>query len=537
MGVLSGHELIARTLRELGLTHVYGVSGTPVYETHAACAMAGLRVIGVRHQQAATLMAGAHNYICGRMVAAVIVSAGPAVTNTATGILVAFDNGWPLLVIGGRRPLHMRHLGSFQELDATAIFRSITKLARIVESTVEIQPALVHAFEIAVSDRPGPVYLDLPEEALQMSAGAAAVTARERPAAGIEPALLDRAAEALRAARRPAVVIGDQLRWSAPFAELAALVERLGAPFVTTPMARGFLPDDHPLCHNASRAHVLSTADAVAVCGARLDWTLRYGAEFARDAKVVLVGTALHASDLNVTPTVTLPGDARSILAGLLARLPERDALSADGVDWPGMLDGRRHAAIAQWTARARPDAPAMTPQRLILELREALPPDAICVVDGNTTLEAAQQLLRSHRPVSRLTPGNNGCMGVGIPFGIGAKLALPERLVVVICGDFAFGLNAMEMETAVRLRVPIIVIVANNDGNGGERFQQKFFGADYPDRVTTLLPGLRYEEIMRTFGGHAECVERPDGFGAAFARAVGSCLPACINVRIDARA
>src|SRR5262249_44629231 len=156
--------------------------------------------------------------------------------NAATGILVAYDNGWPLLVIGGRRPLHMRHLGSFQELDATAIYRPITKLASLVERTAEIQPMLVRAFEIAMSGHPGPVYLDLPEEALQMSANVDQGASPRPHTQTIEPALLDRAADMLQGARRPAVLIGDQLRWSAPFTELAQLVARLDAPFVTTPM-------------------------------------------------------------------------------------------------------------------------------------------------------------------------------------------------------------------------------------------------------------------------------------------------------------
>jgi 2-hydroxyacyl-CoA lyase 1 len=533
----SGHDLIARTLRDLGITHVYGVSGTPVYETHAACASIGLRVIGVRHQQAAALMAAAQNYRCGRMVAAVIVSAGPAVTNAATGILVAHDNGWPLIVIGGRRPLHMRHLGSFQELDATAIYRPITKLACLVERAADLQPTLVRAFEVAMNDRPGPVYLDVPEEALQRFAGDVRTVLPQRQAQAIDPVSIERAADILRESRRPAVVIGDPLRWASPFAELAELVARLGAPFVSTPMANGFLPADHPLCHTISRASVLSTADSIVLCGARLDWTLRFGAEFARDAKVIMIGTAQQPSGLNVAPVVSIPGDARLILGALIGRLARREPPAPDLAAWHDQLAARRQATLAKWTEPGRREALPMTPQRLILGIRDALPRDAICVVDGNTIMETAQQLLPSYTPVSRLTPGNNGCMGTGIPFGIGAKLAAPERVVVVICGDFAFGLNAMEMETAARLRVPIIVIIANNDGNGGVLFQQKFYADDYPDRVTALQPGLRYEAISRTLGGHAEYVEHPSELEPAFARAVASQLPACINVRIDPHA
>lgn len=531
---LSGHELIARSLCELGITHVFGISGTPVRETLAACARRGLRVIGARHQQAATMMAAAQNHACGRLVTAVILSAGPAITNAATGILVCHDNGWPLLVLGGRRPLHMRHLGSFQELDATAVYGPITKLAGLVERTADIPHALVRASGVAMSGRPGPVYLDVAEEALHGTAIAGHPPLPRPQPPPIEPALLDRASELLLSAERPVIIIGDQLRWSAPFAELAELVTLLGTPFVTSPMARGYLPDDHPLCHNAASATALSTADTILVAGARLDWTFRYGAEFARDAKVILIGAEEQQSCLNITPAVAIAGDPKVILSEVMARLIRHVPEPRRRAGWHENLAAKRQATIEKRIALAQRDALPMSAQRLILEIRDFVPREAICVVDGNIIMVAAQQLLPSYLPVSRYTPGHNGCMGTGIPFGIGAKLAFSDRPVVVICGDFAFGLNAMEMETAVRLRVPIIVIIANNDGNGEALLQQKFYGEGYPDRVTMFQPGLRYEEIMRSFGGHAEYCEHPSEIGPAFRRAVASGLPACINVRVD---
>ncbi|MFH0342283.1 MAG: thiamine pyrophosphate-binding protein [Chromatiales bacterium] len=535
-GALNGHDLIARSLRELGVTHVFGISGTPVYETHAACAKAGMRVIGVRHQQAAAMMAAAQNYACGRMVAAVILSAGPAVTNAATGILVAHDNGWPLLVLGGRRPLHMQHLGSFQQLDAIPIFRPITKCACLIEGAAEIPEMLARAFRIAVSGRPGPVYLDVPEEALQKTAIVGQPASSQPKSQTIESALLDHAADILLIAERPALIIGDGLRWSAPFAELGQLVAQLKAPFVTSPMARGFLPDDHPLCHNAARSTVLSTADAIVIAGARLDWTFRYGAEIARDAKMILVGTEECEFGVNVASAVGIAGDAKLILSELLVRLARGEPQAIRNAGWREHLAAKRQETIAKWQAPAQTDVFPMSPQRLILEIRDAIPREAIRVVDGNIIMETAQQLLPSYSPVSRFSPGHNGCMGIGIPFGIGAQLAFPERPVVVISGDFAFGLSAMEMETAVRLRLPVIVIVANNDGNAGLLLQKRFYPEDYPDRVTAFQPGIRYEQIMRAFGGHAESVERPADLRPAFERAIACGVPACINVRVNSQ-
>ncbi|MGH8728229.1 MAG: thiamine pyrophosphate-binding protein [Burkholderiales bacterium] len=533
-GALSGHDLIARTLRELGVSHVYGVSGTPVAETLAECAKSGLRVIGVRHQQAAAMMAVAQNYVSGRLVAAVILSAGPAITNAATGILVAFDNGWPLLVLGGRRPLHMRKMGSFQEFDGIAIFRSITKFAGLIDGPGEIPASLVHAFHVASSDEPGPVYLDVAEEALQKRAVAEQV---DRPpqvrAQPIDPRALDQAAEILANAERPAVIIGDGVRWSQPFVELEQLIVRLDAPFITSPMGRGFLPDDHPLCFNAASSLLLSSADAVFALGTKFDWTFRYGAEIVRDAKLIRFGIDGRYIDLNVKPTVGGVGDIKQSLQQLLSKLGNR--LGKPPVSqWRASLAAKREETFDRWKAPAQRDIRPMTPQHLILEIRDSISRDAICVVDGNVIMQTAQQLLPSHLPVSRLTPGANGCMGIGVPFGIGAKLACPDRRVVVITGDLAFGLNAMEMETAAKLNIPIIVIIANNDGHGGALNQKKFYGEDYPERVTMFQSDIRYDQITRALGGYGEYVEDVERLRPAFERALTSGLPACINVKVD---
>lgn len=166
MTTLDGHTLVARSLRRLGVTHVYCLAGTPIREVFSKCAEVGIRPIGVRHQQAGVMMAIAQNYMTGRLTAVALISAGPAITNAATSILVARDNCWPLVVLGGRRPLDMRGMGSFQELDAVPIFKSLTKWAVLVEKTSQISPYLEQAFHIAVSGRPGPVYLDLPEDVL-----------------------------------------------------------------------------------------------------------------------------------------------------------------------------------------------------------------------------------------------------------------------------------------------------------------------------------------------------------------------------------
>jgi thiamine pyrophosphate-dependent acetolactate synthase large subunit-like protein len=318
------------------------------------------------------------------------------------------------------------------------------------------------------------------------------------------------------------------------------LVDLGEIPFVTSPMGKGYLPDHHPRCYCSVRAAVLSTADVVLCVGARLNWTFRFGAEFAPDAKLIHVD--IHEAEIgkHVQPAVGIVGDAKQVLGQLLAQLElpqwERSG-SREFRDWLDQLDRLRRERANRLASSMQDDRLPMSPQRLVREIREFAPRDTLFVIDGNVILGAAQQGLPSYLPASRLTPGTNGCLGVGVPFAVGAKLALPERPVLALCGDTALGFSAMEMETAVRYRVPVVIVVANNEGNNGSLRQKAFYPEDYPDRVATFPPGIHYEFIMSAFGAHAEYVEEPEQVKPALERAFGSGTAACINVKVDPHA
>lgn len=534
--LVDGHTLVAQGLKQLGITHVYCVSGTPIRETFAKCGTLGMRLIGVRHQQAGVLMATAQNYATGRLSAVSIVSAGPAVTNAATGILVARDNCWPLIALGGRRPLSMKGMGSFQELDAVPIYDSITKWSATVEATGDIPAFLERAFRIAVSERPGPVYLDLPEDVLSGLAVCHDVVCPvfDSPPLPNRNAIL-RAADILLAAKRPAIVIGKGIRWSEPYDELRRLVNDYEIPFITSAMGRGFLPDDHPCCCNDARSSLLSKADAVLFLGARLDWSFRFGGEFAPDVKLIQVDIHALAIGVNRSPTVGIVGDIKEVLQQLLSHMdrsgPERDELAL--ASWRQTLSEERDSKRRRLKSLTDGQSLPMTPHRMLKEIREFLPRDAICILDGNVFMAAAQQVLPAYAPVSRFTAGSNGCLGVGIPFGIGAKVAHPDRLVIVISGDTAIGFNAMDMETAVRHGVAIIIVVVNNEGNCGALMQKAFFPPD-AERLTMFQPDIQYQDIMRAFGGHGEFVDHPEQLKPALERCAAQGRAACINVRVD---
>jgi 2-hydroxyacyl-CoA lyase 1 len=349
-----------------------------------------------------------------------------------------------------------------------------------------------------------------------------------------EQAAVSSAAELLRGAKRPLVIIGKGVRWSAPFDELRQLVENWQMPFITSPMGQGVLPDDHPLCFNVMRTTVQSSCDLVLVLGARLDWTFRYGAELAPDARLIHVDIDPRAHGNTVEPKVALLGDVKVVMQQLLKEMGLPVAREIGGSSWLRTLQEQRRTQLKLLTADMEHDREGpISAQVLVAELKQAIPEDAICVLDGNLILAAAQDGLSSHLPASRFTPGSNGCIGVGVPFGIGAKLSSPQRPVVVICGDTAFSISAMEMETAVRHDIPLVVVVANNDGISGTIKQHTHFPPGH-ERVTMFMPGIRYEQMVEISGGHGEYVDHVDQVRPAMERALASGLPACVHVRVS---
>jgi thiamine pyrophosphate-dependent acetolactate synthase large subunit-like protein len=426
-------------------------------------------------------------------------------------------------------------MGSFQDLDGVPLFKSITKWSALVETTSSLPACLERAATIAVDGRPGPVYLDLPEDVLT---GLAVSTEHESSNQNTSLALdlnaIREAASLLLAARRPALIVGKGIRWSEPYDEINRLVNDYAIPFVTSPMGRGYLPDDHPLCFNQARSALMRQADVVLLVGARLDWSFRFGTEFAANLKLIQIDIEPLEIGVNKAAAVGIVGDAKQVLRRILAEMYDagRGTISDLGT-WHASLAEEREKNRRRLESLMSSDTLPMTPYRMLKEIGECLSRDAVCILDGNIFMAAAQQVLSAYLPASRMTAGGNGCLGVGIPFGIGAKLALPERPVVVITGDAAFGFNCMEMETAVRHGIPIVIVVVNNEGNCGALMQKAFFPED-SERVTVYQPDIQYQQIIGAFGGHAEFVDRPEQLQTALQRGLASGKAACVNVRVD---
>ena len=533
---MDGSTLLAHALQDQGADCIFTVVGGPVIEAVGACGDLGLRPIGTRHEQAAVMMATAYAYVGGGLGVALLAS-GPAVTNGITGVHVAYDNCWPVVVLGGSASRRQSGRMPFQEAPSVALMRPVTKWAMQVDSAERIPELLAMAVRVAHAGRPGPVYLDLPADVLQATVDEdrvqryAKVEPPARPAG--DPAAVARAAELLRSAERPLLLLGKGVRWAEPHQRLTQLVETLGMPFVPSPMGRGYIPDDHPLCMSGARSTALRGADAVLVLGARLNWTFGMGRPFARDARFIHVDIASEEIGLQRETEVGIAGDAGAVVEQLLAALGEQTDGRAES-DWLTTLREARAKNEAALEPLLNADQIPMTHHRLLREVRDALPRDAIISVDGQITLATGRQVLPSYLPASRLNSGANGCMGVGVPFAIGAKLAAPQRPVISINGDCAFGFNGMEMETSLRHDAPVLFLIDNNDGIMGGVLEGRMFSRPHDERVAMYLPGVRYDNIMEAFGGHAAHITDPADVRPAVERALAADRSTCLNVAVD---
>jgi thiamine pyrophosphate-dependent acetolactate synthase large subunit-like protein len=541
---VEGSALVAQAIQREGIEVLFGLAGGPIQDIMGWAPHCGVRPVGVRHEQAATFAAAAYGYVKNQVGVAVL-AAGPGVTNGVTGAHVAYDNCLPLLILGGSGPQKGRGTGTFQETENVPMFKGITKMAVQVDSTARLPEYLAMGFRKARTGRPGPVYLDLPSDVLQG-------TVEEEEACWVSnyytlappmghPDQVKRAAELLVRAERPMLIIGKGVRWSEPTLELRQLVEALSLPFLTSPMGRGFIPDDHPLNFGAARSTMMGHADVIVIVGSRLNWVFGFGRQFPADAKLIHIDIEPEEIGANRGVEVGIIGDAKAVLQQLLAELAGQTAAVA------------QRAAAGPWLATLREqveqnakglaplldsDATPIRTHRLLREVRDIFPRETIYSVDGQLTLASGRQVLGSYTPASRLNSGSNGCMGVGVPFAIGAKLARPEVPVVSINGDCAFGFNAMELETAVRCKLPIVFIVNNNSGIVGSNLEARMgLPEGYGEHVATYPPDIRYDKILEAFGGHTEHVVHPDDIRPALTRAYQATKQgqvACVNVIAD---
>jgi acetolactate synthase-1/2/3 large subunit len=533
---VTGGELVARTLKEAGVGHVFTLCGGHILPIYDGCVTEGIRVIDVRHEQVAAHAADAYARLT-RNVGVAIVTAGPGVTDAVTGVANAHAARSPLLLIGGAAPLGLRGLGALQEMEQVALLRPITKGAFTVAETRQIPEVLTTAIRTALSGRPGPVFVEIPVDLLLTSVEdrLAPIPQRyvHRTAVPADPDAIVRLGHLLSRAERPVIMAGSGVWWDDAAKALAAFAESAGVPVFMNGAGRGTLASDHPLAFAQTRGFALANADFVLVLGAPLDFRLGYGRPptFAEDARVCMIDCDGAELGRNRPLEVGIAAHIGRVLEQLGEILPA--ALPARWEEWRRRLGDTERESRARLTAECRSDAVPISHYRWAAEIARVVTPDTIVIGDGGDVVGCASKIVNLHRPGQWLDPGPFGCLGVGPAFAIAAKLLHPDRRVLLIAGDGALGLNGMDLETAVRFKLPLTCVVGNDGGWGQIRNPQlSFFGEDRA--VATSLPQTRFDLMAQALGGRGVLVTEPDGIAPALERALASDEVWCINVPLD---
>jgi acetolactate synthase-1/2/3 large subunit len=531
---LHGGRLVARALRGYGVTKLFTLSGGHLFSIYDGCRAEGIDLVDVRHEQAAAFAAEGWAKVT-RTPGVCALTAGPGVTNGMSAMASAAQNNSPVLVLGGRAPAFRWGQGSLQEIDHVPFVAPVVKRAATAQSTAEIPGLLDDSIRAAITPHSGPAFVDFP---LDQVFGAAPAPPAPGPlpepwtGAGADTAQIDRAAALLRDAERPVIMAGTGLYWGRGETALAALAEALRIPVFLNGLGRGCLPADHELAYSRARSAALGQADVALVIGVPLDFRLGFGAVFADDAAVIAIDVA--------EPQRPHP---RPLSAELYGALPATLDALRDGAGAPGGRAGAREDWVRSLRAieTERRDSEAgelsddrapLHPMRIYGELAQMLDRDAVVVGDGGDFVSYAGRVVDSYRPGCWLDPGPYGCLGSGPGYALAAKLAHPERQVVLLLGDGAFGFSGMEFDTLARHGVAVVGVIGNN---GIWALEKHPMEAIYGYSVAAdLRPATRYDEVAAALGCHAELVSGPAELRPALERAFANGGPALVNVLTD---
>ena len=533
-----GSDIVAKAMKHEGVKDFFYIMGGPMLAVESAALKLGMRGVDVRHEQAAAMAGFAYSRLLNKPSFCMAAS-GPATTNLVTGIAHAWADCTPVIGLGGAAPVSTWHNETFQDTDQLALFKPITKWADRVHNPRRI-PELIHlAITHAMTGKPGPIYLDLPGDILYQEVDEAEIeypepfdyAKRARPAANASD--IKAVVEALSKAKQPVLVTGSGVQWSEADKEMLAFVEAAGVPFYTTPQGRGVIPEDHKYCYLTSRAAAFRDADLILIVGTRMNYVIGHAAPPRWNTNAKIVRVDVDPFEIASSPRkldIGIVADAK-IAFQQLTEACKGKVTPASFETWRERLRARNAQKVAEAEQQLSTDQSPIHPLRLCKEVRDFIDRDAVLCVDGQETLNYARQAIPQFVARQRINSGAYGTMGVGMPFGIGAKVALPDKQVVVLHGDGSWGMNAMEFDTAVRHKLPILTIISQNGGWTGDPDKNK------PGRD---LGYPRYKKFAECFGGHGEYVEKAEDIRPALERAkkaVAAGKPALVCVVTDWKA
>ncbi|MDR3567030.1 MAG: thiamine pyrophosphate-binding protein [Syntrophobacteraceae bacterium] len=533
MSKVTGGRLVAGFLKAEGIGAIFTLCGGHVMDIYAGCAAEGIRVIDVRHEQSAAHAADAWTRLTG-FPGVGVVTAGPGVTDAVTGVANAFRAQVPMLLIGGQAPVANLRKGALQELGNVEILKPITKFSETVLETGRIPEYMAAALREAYNGRPGPSFLEIPQNVLEGEIEQSAVRdfsryrarGRTRP----DPGDIDMAAALIEKAQRPVILAGTQVWLCRAVESLNRLIEKTGFAAYLNGAARGAVSQESKFLFARSRSYALSRADLVIVAGTPFDFRLGYGDRIGRDARIIQLDLDYSELGRNRAVDVAINADIGSGLEDLYSAVGpgvDRDA-------WRRELRAKEEEIFERDKEFLTSDRVPIHPLRLAAEINDFLSEDSIFIADGGDVVTISANVIKTKKPGKWLDPGPLGTLGVGVPFAIAAKTAFAATEVVTLFGDGAFGLTGFDYDTLIRLNLPMVGIVANNAAWNQVRFLQLARnGPGGPTPASELTP-LRYDRIVEAMGGYGEQVIRPGEIRPALERARASGRPACVNVMVD---
>jgi acetolactate synthase I/II/III large subunit len=535
MAKIHAGQVVARALRAEGVDTVFMLTGGHVLPIIDGCVLEGIRVVDVRHEQAAAHAADAYARLTGRLGVAV-VTAGPGVTDALTGIANAWFANSPVLLLGGRHLTGEDLRGGLQEMDHPRLFGQITRWAETARDPGRLAEYVATAARHAFAGRGGPVFLDVPWDVQAEMVEENAIEwprhyRANRPSAA-DPDTVAEVAAILAGAERPVVFGGTGLRWSRVAGGVPEILDAfatvLQAPVYLNSLARGSLPAAHPLLGNRSRSYAMGKADVVLALGVDWDFRTGFGRKPGGDAAVVHVDAEPGRVGWNRPADVGVVADPGSFLAQLFTH---DGGFGSGPRRWTEevMAEETRKQAAADEASRS--DDSPVHPERFAREVAGFFGDDSIVCADGGDIVSTTAKWLQVSRPGGLLDPGPFGCLGVGAPFAVAAKTLHPDTRVGIVYGDGSFGFNAMEYDTLIRHGLPVVGVIGNDGAWNNIKAVHRML---YPERMVAADLGIRpYEAMVAGLGGYGEFVDEPSEIRPALERAAGSGVPALVNVHI----
>jgi oxalyl-CoA decarboxylase len=535
-----GFNLVLDALQLNGIETIYGVPGIPVTDLGRMAQARGMRVIAFRHEQNAGYAASIAGFLTQKRGVCLTVSA-PGFLNGLNALAHATTNCFPMILISGSSEREVVDLqqGDYEEMDQLAVAKPVCKAAYRVLHAQDIGIGIARAIRAACSGRPGGVYLDLPAklfaQTIDAGIGQNSLVKVIDPAPRHIPApeAVTRALDVLKSAKKPLIILGKGAAYSRADEDIRRLVERSGIPYLPMSMAKGLLPDTHPLSAGAARSMVLREADVVMLIGARLNWLLSHGKGKtwgpAGTQKFIHIDISPTEMDSNVGIAAPIVGDIASSVAALLKGIGDD---WTKPVAWSGSIRAKVEENVAKMAPRLKNNNNPMDYHGALGALRDVIKerPETILVNEGANTLDFARSIVDIYQPRTRLDVGTWGVMGIGMGYSIAAAIETGKQ-VLAVCGDSAFGFSGMEMETVCRYRLPVCVVVFNN--NGIYRGTDVNAGGNDP-AWTTFTKGSQYELLAKAFHGEGVKVTSPDELTRAVNAAIDSRQPTLINAVID---